>query len=197
MKPALVVIGAGFVIVFCCLTWRRAIAFSDPDNLWRDNIKNNPESWQGHSHMGALYWSPLLQYHHDVPDALDEWKKSVQFAPYLYETHNNYALALNETGDKDPAHKQQYLDEALHQFNMAVTIDKEQVRVRMNYAGALEKAAEYEQAINNLEKASDYYNQSIQQYLIVLQTDGDPRRFLHARHRVHANEPVRQCHHRL
>lgn len=174
MRPALVVIGAALVVAFCGLTWQRAIAFSDPDNLWRDNIKKNPESWQGHSHMGALYWSPLLKYHHDVEAALEEWRLSVKFAPYLYETHNNYALALNEKGGKDPALKQAYMEESLRQFDFAVNIDPRQVRVRMNYANALYNAGLYEQSVKNLDKAADYYQQSIQQYMLILQTDGDP-----------------------
>ena len=180
VKPLMIGIGAGLIMMFCALTWQRAIVFSDPVNLWQDNIKNNPESWQGHSHMGALYWGTSAGFNHNVDAALDEWKKSVDFAPYLYETHNNYALALNEKGAQYEARgdiptKQKYMDDALAEFNTAVTIEPQQPRVRANYAGALMNAGDFEMKINQPASANGYYNQSIDQFLKVIQIyQGDP-----------------------
>jgi tetratricopeptide (TPR) repeat protein len=165
-RPLLVAVGVGFIAIFCCLTWQRAIAFSEPENLWVDNLKKNPDSWQGHSHLGAILWQRS-----DVKGALDEWEQSVEFAPYLYETHNNFALALNRTGDDDPTHKQEYMDAALKQFNIAVGIDNDQFRVRANYANALLGAGNYELSIKQNRMAAGYYEEAITQYQNVLRYD--------------------------
>lgn len=58
LKPVLALTGAGFIAIFCCSTWHRAGVFSQPESLWVDNVTNNPDSWQGHSHLGAIYWGP-------------------------------------------------------------------------------------------------------------------------------------------
>ena len=169
-RPLLVAVGVGFIGIFSCLTCIRAIAFSEPEKLWVDNLKKNPDSWQGHSHLGAIYWQQ-----NNVKGALDEWEQSVIFAPYLYETHNNFALALNRTGDLDPANKQQYMDAALQQFKTAVSIDPDQFKVRTNYANALFAAGNYEQQVTkNYHLAAGYWQEAVDQYKEVLKFMMDP-----------------------
>ena len=141
LRWVLMATGAGIIGMFCVLTWVRADIFSQPEKLWRDNIAKNPESWQGHSHLGAILWRK-----HDLHGAYVEWKQSATLAPYLYEVHNNYALVLNAMG---------LVDESLEQYKIAVNIEPGQFQVRANYAQALSVAHHFEEAADQYEKVLD------------------------------------------
>ena len=58
--------------------------FQDPEKVWKDDLKVYPDSWQAHSHMGALLYA-----RGDMDGAYAHWQKCVELVPYLYEVHNN------------------------------------------------------------------------------------------------------------
>ena len=84
-----------------------AVQTPDEEAFWRDALRDQPDSWHAHSHLGALLWN-----RHDIDGALEPWKRSAELKPQVYETHNNYALALNAKGRTD---------DALEQFKQAVS----------------------------------------------------------------------------
>lgn len=112
--------------------FRFGVETPDEEAFWRDVVKEHPDSWHGHSHLGAFLWAK-----HDIDGALEQWKKSEELGPQVYETHNNYALALNAKGR---------VEDAIEQFKEAVAVGGT-VHVRENYAVALQAAKHYDEAI--------------------------------------------------
>lgn len=148
----------GAALAYCSwLTWERANIFQDERRVWKDTLTEYPDSWQAHSHMGALYYKDR-----DYDNAMQQWSESARLAPYLYEVHNNYALVLNAKGE---------IEKSLEQFNDAVTINPDQFAVRTNYTSALFRAGAREWQMQHFGQASVYFQEAIDQGLQVLKSE--------------------------
>ncbi len=124
----------GLVMLLCCLTWKRADIFHDPESLWNDTLAKNPDAWQAHEHLGGL-----LKERGDVRGAMEHFRRGVELRPYLGETHNNYGNSLRDVG-ADP-------EVALEENRKAVELDDRNIAARFSYAVALEQANHPREAI--------------------------------------------------
>jgi tetratricopeptide (TPR) repeat protein len=99
------------VIVVTCLgylTWDRAHVYRDSETLWRDTLAKNPDSWMVNLNLANV----LVR---NDPPAIDEaetlYRRALELAPNLYETHTDVGMMEGMRGRTDAALRE--LDQAL------------------------------------------------------------------------------------
>ena len=90
------------------LTWSRAHVYRDSETLWRDTLAKNPDSWMVNINLANV----LIR---TTPPAIDEaevlYRRALQVAPNLYETHTDVGMVEGMRGRTAAALRE--LDEAL------------------------------------------------------------------------------------
>ncbi len=139
-RPALV--GACVLVIggLSWMTWDRAGIHESEETLWRDTLEKNPDTWQGHNHLGAVLFTQG-----NVAEAMKHFQRAVELKPDNPEVHNNVGLGWATMG---------HMDLAVPEYAEAVRIRPDNIPIRTNYANALaavhrtdEALAQYQEAI--------------------------------------------------
>jgi tetratricopeptide (TPR) repeat protein len=131
---------ATVLVCFCFISWAQAGLYQSEETLWSATLEKNPNTWQGHNHLGAA-----LYMRGDVKDAFPHFLKATQLKPENPESHNNLGLAESYFGMKE---------EAIHEYETAVGI-KDDSAMDTNLANAYEEMKRYPDAIKTYKHALD------------------------------------------
>jgi Flp pilus assembly protein TadD len=129
---------AAVLICFSVISWAQAGIYQDEGTLWSATLEKNPNTWQGHNHLGA--W---LYMNGDIKGAFPHFLKATQLKPENPESHNNLGLAESYFGMKD---------EAIKEYETAVGI-KDDSAMDTNLANAYEQSGRYAEAIKTYRHA--------------------------------------------
>jgi tetratricopeptide (TPR) repeat protein len=134
-------------VLLCCsyISYNQTGIYHDEESLWTATLEKNPNTWQGHNHLGAA-----LYMRQDIKDAYPHFAMAVKLKPENPESHNNLGLALMyfATRDNDMAMK----EEAIHQYETAVSI-KDDPAMETNLGNAYEEVKRYDDAIKTYKHA--------------------------------------------
>jgi tetratricopeptide (TPR) repeat protein len=132
----------GFLIaVLLCaavVSFQQSKIYHSEKTLWTATLEKNPNTWQGHNHLGAA-----LYMEGDVKDAYPHFLRATQLKPENPESHNNLGLALSYYHQ---------MDEAVHQYEIAVGI-KDDSAMDTNLANAYEQVGRYDDAVKTYRHA--------------------------------------------
>ena len=128
------------ILCSCVVSWAQAGIYESEETLWSATLAKNPNTWQGHNHLGAA-----LYMRGDIKGAFPHFLRATQLKPENPESHNNLGLALSYFGMKD---------EAIHQYEIAVGI-KEDSAMETNLANAYEEVKRFDDSIRTYHKALD------------------------------------------
>ena len=126
--------GFMFAVLVCSsiISFAQAGIYHGEESLWSATLEKNPNTWQGHNHLGAA-----LYMRGDVKDAYPHFAAAVRLKPENPESHNNLGLALSMFGQTD---------EAIHQYETAVSI-KDDSAMDTNLGNAYDSVKRYDDAI--------------------------------------------------
>ncbi|MGA3170176.1 MAG: tetratricopeptide repeat protein [Chthoniobacteraceae bacterium] len=120
------------VATFGIVSWGKTRIYHSELTLWSATIEKNPNTWQGHNHLGAaLYTEGNWQA------AYPHFLRATQLKPENPESHNNLGLTLSLYGR---------MDEALKEFQTAVYI-KDNPSLEMNLGNAYMKVGRVQDGI--------------------------------------------------
>lgn len=122
------------VIVLTCgvWTWSQSAIYKNEEALWRDTLRKNEATWQGHNHLGAVL------YQSGAPaEAVPHFSRAVELKPDNPEVHNNLGLGYVFLGQQELA---------LEQFTRAVQL-RGAAEYRRHLAQALRTAGRDEEAL--------------------------------------------------
>jgi len=105
---------------------------------WNSVLKERPNSWQAHNHLGAI-----LFMKNDIKGAYPHFLKAVQLNPQNCESNNNLGLALSKLGRKR---------EAIHEFETALTIIDDSA-IATNLANTYLEVKQYDDAVKAYQHA--------------------------------------------
>jgi len=111
------------VLVLAALTWRQSHAYRNHEALWEDTIQKDPESWMGHTSLGAL-----LGQRGAVAEAENHYREAVRLNPDFAIARANLAGLLANQGR---------FDEAITHYREAVRLDPHSVDAHVSLARAL------------------------------------------------------------
>jgi tetratricopeptide (TPR) repeat protein len=128
-------------VLLCCsyISYNQTGIYHSEEELWTATLEKNPNTWQGHNHLGAA-----LYLRGDIKDAYPHFAMAVKLKPENPESHNNLGLALMyfANQDNDPAMK----EEAILQYEIAVGI-KDDDAMDTNLANGYMDVGRYDDAI--------------------------------------------------
>ena len=136
--PLRICLAAAVVLTFSVLSFGQTEIYQSEEALWSATLEKNPDTWQGHNHLGAA-----LYMRGDIQGAFPHFSWAVKLKPENPESHNNLGLALMHFGR---------MDEAIHQYEIAVSI-KDDSAMRTNLANAYAQVKQYDKAIENYKHA--------------------------------------------
>jgi tetratricopeptide (TPR) repeat protein len=150
------VVAAAVLIALGILTWRQAGLYSNPELIWRDTLKKNPDSWLAHNNLGLV-----LITHNKLDEAIVHLSRSLELVKDTKELHPHdiaaahFNLALIYRG-------QNKFDEAIEQFEQTVKIDpndfeaqRELAMTHYQWADVLSKEGNVLGQITQLHRALD------------------------------------------
>jgi tetratricopeptide (TPR) repeat protein len=156
------------------LTWKQSRLYRDPQVLYRETLRRNPEAWIVDASLGATlvgegrpaealpFYEEALrlapdyaQGYYDLgnalakvgrgPAAIDAYRQALRLKPFYVDAHNNLGVALAESGQ---------VSAAVAEYEQALRLQPDQVPARNNLANALvrlhrpaEAIAQYEEAL--------------------------------------------------
>jgi Flp pilus assembly protein TadD/uncharacterized membrane protein YfcA len=86
-----------FLAPLLVLTMVRSSVFRTSESLWRDTLAKNPNSWMVHLNLARTLRNT------NPDEAALHFRRQVELAPELAETHWNYASSLFQSGQLDAA----------------------------------------------------------------------------------------------
>jgi tetratricopeptide (TPR) repeat protein len=167
------------------LTWQQSHIYKDPETLWLDTLKKNPDSYLAHNNLGLL-----LKDKGKIDGAFSHYYEALRIEPEFAEAHNNLAKLFREQGkleeaeahlrraiETDPGYSITYfnlgillqqqgkLDEAINQYQKALQ-GTDLLGAHMNLAVILGQRGKYEEATKqfnevlriNPDSSAGYYN---------------------------------------
>ena len=142
-EPFVNALGLALLMPLVALTFIRARVFHDPLTLWADTVRKNPESW-----MVNLNLAQALGRAGRMDQAELRFRRAVDLAPQLAETHYNLGVHLAELGR---------IDEAMRKYDDALRLDP-------RFPGAYYSRGNVQLAQNDLEAAKSEYFKAIEHY---------------------------------
>jgi tetratricopeptide (TPR) repeat protein len=112
----------------------------DEEAFWVEMLKEHPDSWQSHNHLGGL-----LYMKGDINGSLPHFQEVTELNPKYAEGHNNFGLALAYKGDNQGA---------IDQFKQAVALLDDPV-MEVNLANSYTAAKQFDDAIAAYRHAID------------------------------------------
>jgi tetratricopeptide (TPR) repeat protein len=165
------------------LTWRQSRLYADPELIWQDTLRKNPNSWLAHNNLGQIKiaQNKLDEAIYHITRSLELAKDTPVIHPHnIAAAHFNLALAyqgqqkfddairhLRQALDIDPndaevhfdlaklLESQGLLDEAVTHYNQALRITPGGATLHYRLASALAKQGDVSAAITNLHRALD------------------------------------------
>jgi tetratricopeptide (TPR) repeat protein len=134
------------------MTFAQARVYEDKLKLWTDTAAKNSRSWMVHTNLGDA-----LADAERVDDAFEEYRKALDLAPTLPETHWNVGIGLSRRGD---------LDGAMREYDEALRLEPKFPQAHFSRGNVYEERgqldaarAEYERAVAlKPDFAQAYYN---------------------------------------
>jgi tetratricopeptide (TPR) repeat protein len=153
------------------LTWQQSSLYADGVTLFRDTLRENPDSWMAHNNLAALLTeagrhdeaighlrhalrlNPNYPNAHNnlgnalrrsgrVQDAIQHYQRAVELKPAFPTAHYNLAIALSETGE---------LAEAIASYRQALLLQPTYTQAHLNLGNALADSGQLDQAIAQYE----------------------------------------------
>jgi protein O-mannosyl-transferase len=166
--------------VLTALTRQEASVYKDLPTLWNDTLAKNPSCWLAHNNLGLA-----LARRGEFNEAIDHYRKALEFKPDYVESHINLGAALaghGQIGEAiehyrkavqfEPGSAEAHnnlgnalagrgsLDEAIDHFRSALKIKPDYAEVHSNLGIALARRGDVDDAIDHFRKAleikSDY-----------------------------------------
>ncbi len=115
LSPLLAILGV--------LTFNQARIYHDSQSLWRATVRHNPRSWMVHVNLGHALAAKMEQAHREgrgdqaaslKAQAKAEYRRALELAPELAETHGEVGVSLLDDGE---------VDAAIEQFRIATERD--------------------------------------------------------------------------
>jgi len=126
------------LLSFSVMSYYQAGTYHNEESLWSATLSKNPNTWQGHNHLGAA-----LYLRQDYKDAYPHFARAVELKPENPESHNNLALILTMFGQPE---------EAIKQYEIAVGI-KDDTSMETNLANAYASVRRYDDAVRTYKHA--------------------------------------------
>jgi tetratricopeptide (TPR) repeat protein len=129
-------------VVLALLAWEShayAGMFAGPEKLWTYTVERNPTAWLAHNNLGNV----LLETGR-APEAIEQYKESLQFNPNGVEAHNNLGFALYQEG-RTP--------EAINHYEQALKFNPHFGLAHTNLGNALSRTGRVREAIDHYEQA--------------------------------------------
>ncbi len=121
------------VAALMSLSWKQSRAWHDSISLWSYAWSHGGDrSGDVYSGMGLA-----LQEAGSIDEAVEWYRESLRFAPYLPDTHSNLGLIFNSQGK---------VSEALAQFREAVRLKPQSVPMQTNLASCLASSGQLSEA---------------------------------------------------
>jgi Flp pilus assembly protein TadD len=170
LKPVLV---GTLLLVLGLLTWRQCGMYADVENLWRDTLAKNPDSWIAHSNLGNCLYNEGR-----IEEAMEHYHKAIQINPNSPEALTSLGVALTAKGRFDEAIENHYkaiqispndsdalynlgialaakgrFDEAIENYRKAIQINPNDSEALYNLGNALAAQGRFDEAIENYRRA--------------------------------------------
>ncbi|MGH7770595.1 MAG: tetratricopeptide repeat protein [Candidatus Binatia bacterium] len=129
------------VLVLGVLTWRQTQVWRDSESLWRHALAVGRASSTVHYNLAYA-----LQKRDRFPEAVEHYRKSLQFNPLVADAHYYLADALTMQGS---------LREAMEHYNEAIKINPDFWGAHFNLAIVLERQGKVGEAIGHYRRAVD------------------------------------------
>lgn len=127
------------ILVLAALTWRRSHAYVDLETLWRDTIAKDPDSWMGHTSLGAL-----LGQREALAEAEWHYREAIRANPDFASARFNLGALLANQGR---------FTEAIPQMREDVRLEPQSPMSALNLARALLLTGQTEEATTVLRRA--------------------------------------------
>ena len=121
------------VMTLTALTWRQSHAYQNHEALWEDTIRKDPESWMGHTSLGAL-----LGQRGALTESENHYREAVRLNPDFAIARANLAALLAN---------QSRFDEAITHYREAVRLDPTSVDSHVGLGRALLITGKPEEAV--------------------------------------------------
>lgn len=89
------------ILLFTYASFRRNLYWSDPEIIWRDNLRYSPENFRVNANVGQA-----LMVKERYAEALPYLRKAVELRPQTVEVHYNLACCLAGMGDLQGAREE-------------------------------------------------------------------------------------------
>jgi len=123
------------ICVLSILSWKRAETFAQPETLWKDTLKNNPECWMAYDILGVD-----VAKKGRLEQAIRHFRKALEIRPDYPKAHSNLANVLYDQG---------HVKEAFRHFEEALRTNPTAVEVYYNYGTALAEQGRLDEAIHH------------------------------------------------
>ncbi|HUB67206.1 MAG TPA: tetratricopeptide repeat protein [Candidatus Methylacidiphilales bacterium] len=139
-------LGGGVLLALGLLSWQRVWVYQNDEALWGDTLQKNSRCWMAYNNLGSL-----LALKGEQDEAMDLYRKALEFNPEYAQAHNNLGLAL--------LHKDQ-VDEAVAEFQKTLEINPDFTEAHDELGVVRLGQGEVEEAISEFQKALkiDPYN---------------------------------------
>lgn len=85
-------------ILLASVCSRQCFIYTNPETLYRDTLRRNPDCWLAHNNLGVV-----LKQSGRFSEAIEHYRRTIALNPAFPEAHNNLAVALGSRGGLDAA----------------------------------------------------------------------------------------------
>jgi len=132
------VLAAAVLMLLGLATWTRSSVYGNPEALWRDTEKKNPDAWIAHTYVGLI-----LCQQGRLEEAISEYEWALRDKPDFFAAYNDLGVALEQAG-REP--------KAIEAWERALQIKPDFIDARINLANARLRAGQVAEAIEQYEQ---------------------------------------------
>ena len=92
------VLAAAVLMLLGLATWTRSSVYGNPEALWRDTEKKNPDAWIAHTYVGLI-----LCQQGRLEEAISEYEWALRDKPDFFAAYNDLGVALERAGREPKA----------------------------------------------------------------------------------------------
>jgi protein O-mannosyl-transferase len=142
------VLAAALIVTLGVLTWNRSAVYRDAETLYRDVIRQNPQSWMAYQNLGTE-----LASRNRLTEAIDAYEAALRARPAYPEARSNLVLAHMKLGDAD-AEVPDRVTSAIWHYESVLRLEPDHFRANYNLGTLLMDLPErHADAIGHLEAA--------------------------------------------
>jgi len=123
------------------LSWRQSGLYANPESLWRNTIRLNPDCAMAYNNLGIA-----LLHQGRLDEAMTLFQKALKIQPDNVEAYCNLGMVFDQKGR---------LDEAIAQFRKAMELQPRSVLVQNNFGNLLSR-------MGRVDEAMAYYRQVLE-----------------------------------